>query len=91
MKKYIVWTVWFITVLSWVFAYNAFKSPEQLLHEYVVNKCGVQEYGYSERVNYTNYKEIWDNICGFVSLEIPEEDATLFADFLDEITSELKK
>jgi len=91
MKKYIIWTIGFISVLSSVCAYNMFKTPEQLLHDYVVSKCGVQGYGYSEVVNYENYKEIWDNICGFTNIDVPSEDATTFADLIAELSAELKK
>ena len=91
MKKYIAWMLAMIVAVSSVFAYNMFKTPEQLLHDYVVSKCGVQGYGYSEVVNYENYKEIWDNICGFTSIDVPGEDATVFADLIVELSAELKK
>ena len=91
MKKYIAWIVASLIVASWVFAYKSFKTPDQLLNEYVKAKCGIQEYGYSERVTYNNYKKIWDDICAFASLDIPEEDATFFADLVDEIKAELNK
>ena len=92
MKKYIsLISIIILTSISWVFAYSFNKTPSELLYEYIQTKCWIQNYGYSERVTYKNYKKIWDNICSFVSIDLPKEDATMFADFLDEILIELRK
>ena len=84
MKKYIILAL--SSVIVWVtFASNSVKTPNELLSEYIQNKCWVIEYGVTQKITYENYKQIWEDICAFEEIGLEDEDANILAEFIQEI------
>jgi len=84
MKKYIILAL--SSVIVWgTFAYNFVKTPTELLSEYIQNKCWVTEYGIAQKVTYENYKQIWEDICAFEEIGLEDEDASILAEFIQEV------
>ena len=87
MKKLILTLSWLL-ISWWVFAYN--QTSEELLQEYIFTNCWETEYGYSQKLTYENYKQIWDEICSNSNNDISKEDLKEIFDFAEQIKKEIE-